>query len=240
MNNLNIIDSESQDVLNLIDLHKHKDIIIIFGNGAGINKISPTIYNKIYKNKSIFKLGIKRIYLKFMTDVLLYGDEYMEHEYTRSKKIIHKDTQIIKLNRQFSKLNIHKWLQNKSFDDLPNTGIWHLRNSLIGALHMCWLLQIKTIILTGVDFDSRLYFFGRHPKFGNTQQPYETKPPLNYEYSLYQIVYESLTYLVANGYTIYYTDKSKLLDSIHGINKTTWTKINTLFLTPDNTEITNI
>jgi hypothetical protein len=229
MSRLQIIDSHSEEMLGLLEKYKRNDLVIIFGNGVGINKISKKLYDKISVKGNIFKLGIKRIYLKYMTDVLLYGDEYMESEYRRVK-FNHTKTQIIKLNRQFSKLNIDKWLKNKSFKDIPDTGVWHFRNSLIGALHMCWLLDIKTIILTGVDFDSRLYFFGRHPLFNNTHQPYETRPPVNYEYSLYQIVYEVLTDLVKNGYTIYYTDKSKLLDSIKGVTKVTWKFVDEQFL----------
>jgi hypothetical protein len=229
MNELKVINSHSTETLELIEKYKNRDIIIIFGNGIGINKISKRLFQKINDTHNIFTLGIKRIYLKYNTDVLLYGDEYMETEYKRSKRDL-SNINIIKLDRQFSKQNIDKWLLNKSFDDIPKSGIWHLRNSLIGALHMCWLLNIKTIILTGIDFENRLYFFGRHPKFNNTSQPYETRPPVNYEYSLYQVVYEALINLVQNGYTIFYTDKSKLLDNIPGLNKLTWKTIEEKYL----------
>ena len=104
-------------------------------------------------------------------------------------------------------------------NDLNNKFIWHFRNILIGALHICWKLNIKNIVLTGIDFKNREYFYGTHPQkqFHNTQEKYDK---LEYHgYSTYKIVEEVITYLINLGYQIYYTDESPFLKNIKGMIK---------------------
>jgi hypothetical protein len=221
---LNYVDSVSPDILPLIESWKNNDVVIIFGNGVGINKIPNDVFQLINKKDNIFTLGLKRIYLKYYTDIIMYGDNYIENEYY-TNQVDSSRSQLVKLSKKFAKNHIIDWVKNKTFNSIPSKGIWHYRNSLIGAFHLCHLLGIKKVILTGVDFNDRSYFFGRHPNYPDNKQPYEIRPPLKFNYSLYHIVQESIDDLHKSGIEVFYTDKSKLLKEIKGIQKISWDTI---------------
>jgi hypothetical protein len=208
------------------DMYKwaHKKNIIIFGNGEGINNITSDNYNYLdkYKNE-IFTIGLKRMYLKYNTDIILYADDYINKEYLRNYDMFKDKSKLIRLSKEFAQIHLISWKRNHSFKDIKRFGIWHHRNVLIGALHTCWLLNIKNIILSGIDMDSRKYFFGIHPRYKNSKQKYEPHTVMNY--NVYDLTRQVLVFLLSNGFKITYTDKSKFLSTIPGIKKVNWETI---------------
>ncbi len=217
-----IYNSNSNEFKKLTSKYLNKKKIgIIFGNGMGINNISDEIFNKIDNNSDILSIGLKRIYYKYEPELILYADDYVDIEY---KKANLKKSKVIKLSKQYAQLNLPKWINHKDFSSIPSYDIWHHRNILIGALHLCYLLNLKTIILTGIDMDSREYFYGKHPKFPNPNQPYESRDV--YNYNVYQLTNESFQSLINNGFNIYYTDKSNTLQKMEGLKHITWNDIN--------------
>ena len=216
-----IYNSNSKEFKNIADNYlNNKKIGIIFGNGIGINNIPKEIFNKIEKNEKILSIGLKRIYLKYETELILYADDYVDKEYINAKL---KKSKVIKLNKNYAQKYLKNWINMKNFNSIPSYDLWHHRNILMGALHLCYLLNLKTIILTGIDMDNREYFYGKHPKFPKSKEPYETRDVFNY--NVYQLINEGFQSLLNNDFKIYYTDESKYLSKIKGLEKIKWNNI---------------
>jgi hypothetical protein len=216
-----IYNSNSNEFKNLVNSYlNNKTIGIIFGNGIGINNISKDILDKIDNNPKILSIGLKRIYLKYEPELILYADDYVDEEYKKAKI---KKSKVIKLNKTYAQKYLPNWINTKKFSSIPTNDIWHHRNILMGALHLCYLLNLKTIILVGIDMDNREYFYGKHPKYPNSKQPYETRDVFNY--NIYKLINEGLKSLQNDNFIIYYTDESKYLSNISGLIKKSWDNI---------------
>ncbi|MBN1689041.1 MAG: hypothetical protein JW893_08080 [Candidatus Omnitrophica bacterium] len=196
---------------------------IILGNGMGLNKIDREFSKVLRHDSETLVIGLNRAYMRYEPDVLLWIDEetrrdILKHFFRREVLVI----QTAKKDPYW--LQMDYWHRNRNFRDFKERGLFFMRTILISALHLCFLLGVKEIILIGVDFDSRTYFFEGHPYYDSASH-YEIADPAFIQkgalgYSTHRAVQEVIEYLIEKEhYSIRYTDESRFLSNIRGLQK---------------------
>ena len=196
--------------------HKDKhEIAFIYGNAPNL-KLIDNNWNKQIKEEfksKIFTMGLNRSYSYVDSDILLYTDQKMETE-------LHSNPpfdcgELIKVTKNDNMANLEYWRDHKKFRQDNYNVLPVFRNILISALYMCYLLNVKKIVLFGVQMDNRKYFYGTHVDGYNPEKPYDEVEVLGY--TVHKIMKETVEYFFSNNLDIYYTGDSEFLQSLKGL-----------------------
>ena len=118
---------------------------------------------------------------------------------------------------------IARWERHRSLRAFPRTKLFMFRTVLTAALHLCFILGIRKIVLIGVDLDTRTYFF-EAPQY-DPSQPYELRDEHSLQthfkgYSTHRIVKEVLESLIAEeNFEIVYVGDSQFLRNVAGLRR---------------------
>lgn len=206
---------------------------VILGNAPTLSNLSQQCFNN-YKENKFLTIGLNRSIYKFQTDILLWSDlltisDILKKRCIKSNNTVCLHAQLERDHRLAAEKDanfqfLHKfWYKNKSFKNWPKQKLFMFRNSLIAALHLCYKLQIKEVVLIGFSFDDRSYFYNTQ----QTNQSYEIIPDKDIidkcgGYSTHRIVREVIEYLICDeNIHISYIGNSHFLSSISMLKKAT-------------------
>lgn len=204
---------------------------VIMGNGPSFNLIDDADV-AAYHRGGYLSIGLNRSIYRFVTRVLIWSDvETLRAILSPESKIDTDDANdpmivvkaVLPVRRAF-KRQIRRWERNRSFDAFPSNKLFMFRTVLTAALHLCWLLRIRKVLLVGVDLDSRSYFF-KNSMF-DPKQPYELRNHRSIKghfqnYSTHRIVKEVLESMIEQGFDVRYLGESQFLKTINGLRRET-------------------
>jgi hypothetical protein len=125
----------------------------------------------------------------------------------------------------------------KLFESWPHPSLIMVKTVLSSALHFVWKVLYNCrdipIILDGVSMDNRNYFYDKsvNPRGHKPNKPYVLGNNSGKSCSTFKVITDCrklshtsiitdiLQHLVEDGYNISYTDDSKMLDAIDGLNQ---------------------
>lgn len=201
---------------------------VIVGNGPNLDSLDRDSIAAI-ESGSGFSIGINRSYLRVRTDALVWFDkatirDIMKHRFDRPTKIV-QVTGDGGFPRQHELWVAHRRL------GFEYPGLYFLRNSLVPALHLCWILGIRHIVLVGIQLDNRAHFYPDrmvrqhvYPASGKLL-PFEQNPDEVVEstfkgYHMQRAVAEVVTSMVSDGrHIISFFGESHFLSGLGYLNE---------------------
>ena len=199
------------------DIHVDKvrkeghDTVVIFGCGEGLNDVSQFQFNAMYGK--YLTIGINDVYRRFNPHYLFYSDSVIHRNISKSKSI----NVYVERNTKNQIYNI-KHFRVDGFYNWDKNGLIFFRTTLVPVLHFCYLVGIKRIVLCGMNFDNRRYFYADDIF---PDGPYERVPRMTLDgtlcgYSMHKSINNVLSFLSnENSCEIIRTDKSDFFDSLN-------------------------
>ena len=241
-----LLQNNTKELNDFIDseVEKGYERAYIFGNGKGLNNVTEEEISIINDNDKFVSIGINRTFWKFYTDYLLFADHNTLNVIMKHIFSLKRNLNIISIRSfNYSPPISPKFVDslNGEFPDHKEYGLFFNSNSLPSAIHLATILNVKEIVLSGVDYDGREYFYPHHlsiiprttARMKDPDRPYDLSYDKNSgfkafrkkgdEMNTYNAVVESIKMSNKEGVEFYYTDKSVFLEYISSklnINKT--------------------
>lgn len=203
---------------------------VILGNGPSFALIDDQAMEH-FRSSGYLTIGLNRSIYRFITRVLIWSDvETLESilgpESQVPKDDPHRPMYVVQAVLPTGKAfrdQILRWEREQSFAAFPKSKLFMFRTVLTAALHLCYLLGVKRVLLAGVDLDNRAYFF-KNDQF-DPSQPYELRSDTALRthflgYSTHRIVKETLESLaLRGGVRIEYVGNSEFLKTVEGLHR---------------------
>jgi hypothetical protein len=207
------------------------DKVLLLGNAPCLNDLSPELFEKL-KAMGYLTIGLNRSLYMFDTDILIWSDLLTIDEILRKRAVKKDDTTIlhVRLERDhrvpaakdkgFHALHKY-WSKNKNFKNWKKSKLFMFRNSAIPALHLCYKIGVKEVVMIGFGFDNREYFY-KTDKYKEAKG-YEIISADKLDkncggYDTQRIVKEILEYLTQEeNFKISYNGNSPFLSTVAGL-----------------------
>lgn len=186
-------------------------VAYVYGNAPSLSLINPE-QSWQAGQAGVLRIGINRSFLQVPSDVLLWTDSELWPELVNAD--LPADCTVVRIARRFGHpAYIRWWMNNQSLAPWPGPGLFFLRNTLVSALHFCYLAGIRRIALFGVSLEDASHFYSDS---GETVQPYEhhdkeTIRKVFHGYDIQRCVREVLESLMLQGFDIRYVGESQFL-----------------------------
>jgi hypothetical protein len=217
------------------DTKRHYKKAVILGNSKDLNNLSFEQFEQL-KQQGYLTIGLNRSAYKFQTDILLWSDILTIVDIVKKRAVKTNDCSVIhvrlerdyrvkaKLDESFIALHEY-WSANKNFHSWPKEKLFMFRNILVAALHLCYLLNIREVLLIGFGFDNRDYFYPNKKKHKNKGYEIWTSKQINRSlggYDTQKLVEEVILYLVTEeDFSISFTGDSEFLNALPYISNLT-------------------
>lgn len=206
---------------------------VILGNAPCLNELTNDLFEG-FRREGLLTIGLNRSIYNFQTDLLLWSDlrtidDILKRRSIRSDAttvlhVLHERDHRLPARDDEAFQDLHRyWSRHRNFRDWPKVKLFMFRNVAIGALHLCYRLGIKDILMVGFGFDDRGYFY----KTDNYKHAHKYEVISDERlaencggYDTQRIVREVLEYLIQEeGFRIQYNGDSKFLSTVAGMEK---------------------
>ncbi|WP_376691971.1 hypothetical protein [Wenzhouxiangella sp. EGI_FJ10409] len=201
------------DVVRKASRHR---LALIYGNGPTLNILGEPCISKLETIDGL-RVGINRSFKKVRSDLLLWTDSELWPELKPHS--IPCGTTVVRIARPFGHPPyIRWWSRHRRLDAWDRKGLFFLRNTLVSALHLCYLSGIRRIVLFGVSLESAAHFYS-DPLPGESLPPYEHHDRQFIDrvflgYDIQRCVREVLEHLIEEGFDIRYVGESRFLGDL--------------------------
>lgn len=210
---------------------KNHKKVVIFGNADCLNEIDY-IDSEYFKLNGYLTIGLNRSIFKLVTDIVMWTDIMTISDILQDRPVQQKKTTYLHVklprdhrlpavyDKSFKEIALF-WINNKNFRSWTKSNLFLFRNILVSALHLCFKLEVKEVILVGFNMETRNYFF--HGEQNKPDVSYELRSSYEIDklcqgYSTQRIVKEVLEYLIhEEGMSIKFNGESSFLHSIPGL-----------------------
>ena len=192
------------------------EIALVFGNAPNLNVLTKDCVQRL-NQVGAFRIGVNRAFKLVPCDVLLWTDSELWPELDPSQ--ISEGTRVIRIARPHGHPPyIRWWIHHRRLDNWDRRGLFFLRNTLVSALHLCYLVGIRRIVLFGVSLESAAHFYS-DPQPGESLPPYEHHERHFIDrvflgYDIQRCVREVLEHLKEEGFDIRYVGESRFLSEL--------------------------
>lgn len=205
---------------------------LLLGNAPCLSELSPEMFSKIEAD-GYLTIGLNRSIYEFQTDIVLWSDlltvdDILRRRAVKSRRTTLLHTRLERDHRLPTKKDpvfqgVHKyWTAHRNFADWEKDKLFMFRNGLVAALHLCYKLGIREVLMVGFGFDDRGYFYKADKKYKDAEK-YEQLDRGNLDmnfggYDTHKIVREVLEYLTGDEkFTIRYNGDSQFLKTVAGM-----------------------
>lgn len=215
----------------LQDLRRHQyKAAVILGNGPSFARVDAEAMRQ-FRDAHYLTIGLNRTIYRHITRVLIWSDVETLYSILGDDSVISQDDPddpmhviqaVLPIGAAFRD-QIARWESTQSLRAFHPPKLFMFRTVLTAALHLCFQLGIDKVLLAGVDFDTREYFFSTDRY--NPTQAYELRSDVELQthfrgYSTHRIVKEFIESLIQQeGFEIQYLGDSAFLRTVDGIRK---------------------
>ena len=214
--NIRWCDDQQMAFCALLDKVRPAKMCFVFGNSPNLNLIDATDFTHIPISE-VLRVGINRSFKRVPSEIILWTDCELWSEF--SPEEIPSGTSLVRIARPHGHPPyIRWWIKHKSLVDWDRGGLFFLRNTLVSALHLCFLAEIKKIVLFGVSLDDAQHFYSNE-KSGRGVASYEHHSQqyvdqVFYGYDIQRCVREIVEYMQKNEFDIRYVGESRFLEKL--------------------------
>lgn len=206
---------------------------VILGNAPCLDELSKSKM-EVLRAQGYLSIGLNRSIYIHETDVLIWSDLLTIDELLRRRAI--KSDRVTVLHAKLERdhrlkahedeefQNLHRfWQRHRTLRKWPKTKLFMFRNSAVAALHLCYRLGIRDILMVGFGFDDRSYFYaGKKASDKGYELISEDLLTRNCGgYDTQRIIREVLQSLIEEGFKISFNGPSEFLRTVEGLDAVT-------------------